>query len=69
MLRILVPSAALRLSLRPTLAPLKPCFIYPMLFQTAFNFSGAIQRWVCRFSGLRLLALRWFVVFWPLALA
>ncbi len=31
-------------------------FISPMLFQTAFNFSGAIQRWVCRFSGLRLLA-------------
>ncbi|WP_322573250.1 MULTISPECIES: DUF1010 domain-containing protein [Geobacteraceae] len=22
-----------------------------------------VQRWVCRFSGLRLVALRWFVVF------
>ena len=34
-----------------------------MLIQTAFNFSSVVQRWVCRFSGLRLLALRWFVVF------
>ncbi|MCA0311920.1 MAG: DUF1010 domain-containing protein [Proteobacteria bacterium] len=34
-----------------------------MFTQTAFNFSGVIQRWVCRFSGLRLVALRWFVVF------
>ena len=34
-----------------------------MLFQTAFNFSGAVQRLVCRFSGLRLETLRWFVVF------
>ena len=34
-----------------------------MLFQTVFNFSSVVQRWVCRFSGLRLLALRWFVVF------
>ena len=38
-------------------------FISPMLFQTAFNFSSVVQRWVCRFSGLRLLALRWCVVF------
>ena len=38
-------------------------FISPMLIQTAFNFSSVVQRWVCRFSGLRLLALRWFVVF------
>ena len=29
-----------------------------MLIQTAFNFSGVVQRWVCRLSGLRLLALR-----------
>ncbi|WP_155630190.1 DUF1010 domain-containing protein [Burkholderia vietnamiensis] len=34
-----------------------------MLFQTAFSFSNAVQRWVCRFSGLRLLALRWCVAF------
>ncbi|WP_119013142.1 DUF1010 domain-containing protein [Simplicispira metamorpha] len=34
-----------------------------MLIQTAFNFSSVVQRWVCRFSGLRLLVLRWFVVF------
>ena len=34
-----------------------------MFIQTAFNFSSAVQRWVCRFSGLRLLVLRWFVVF------
>ena len=38
-------------------------FISTMLFQTVFNFSRVVQRWVCRFSGLRLLALRWFVVF------
>ena len=38
-------------------------FISPMLIQTAFNFSSVVQRLVCRFSGLRLLALRWFVVF------
>ena len=38
-------------------------FISPMLFQTAFNFSSVVQRWVCRFSGLRLVALRWFLVF------
>ena len=38
-------------------------FIFLMLIQTAFIFSSAVQRWVCRFSGLRLLALRWFVVF------
>ena len=34
-----------------------------MFIQTAFNFSSVVQRWVCRFSGLRLVALRWFVVF------
>jgi len=34
-----------------------------MLFQTASNFSGAVQRLVCRFSGLRLLALRRFRAF------
>ncbi|WLP04757.1 MULTISPECIES: DUF1010 domain-containing protein [Pseudomonadota] len=34
-----------------------------MLFQTAFSFSSVVQRWVCRFSGLRLVALRWFLVF------
>ena len=38
-------------------------FISPMLIQTAFSFSSVVQRWGCRFSGLRLLALRWFVVF------
>ncbi|HGW3073803.1 TPA: hypothetical protein ACNP9N_005539, partial [Enterobacter asburiae] len=43
--------------------PLKPSFISPMFIQTAFSFSNAVQRWVCRFSGLRLVALRWFVVF------
>ncbi|RDD94813.1 DUF1010 domain-containing protein [Acidovorax sp. BoFeN1] len=34
-----------------------------MFIQTAFNFSSVVQRWVCRFSGLRLLALRRFPVF------
>ncbi|MFN4028972.1 MAG: DUF1010 domain-containing protein [Acidovorax temperans] len=34
-----------------------------MFIQTAFSFSNAVQRWVCRFSGLRLVALHWFVVF------
>jgi len=34
-----------------------------MLFQTAFIFSGVIQRFACRFSGLRLDALRQFSVF------
>ncbi|WP_374255165.1 DUF1010 domain-containing protein [Yokenella regensburgei] len=34
-----------------------------MLFKTAFNFSSVVQRWVCRFSALRLVALRWFLVF------
>ena len=38
-------------------------FISPMFIQTAFNFSSVVQRLVCRFSGLRLLALRWFLVF------
>ena len=38
-------------------------FISPMLIQTAFNFSSVVHRWVCRLSGLRLVALRWFVVF------
>ena len=38
-------------------------FMSPMLFQTAFNSSSVGQRLVCRFSGLRLLALRWFLVF------
>ena len=38
-------------------------FILPMLIQTAFNFSSVVQRWVGRFSGLRLLALRRFLVF------
>ena len=34
-----------------------------MLIQTAFNFSSVVQRLVCRFSGLRLLALRRFPAF------
>ncbi|WP_144425085.1 DUF1010 domain-containing protein [Acidovorax sp. MR-S7] len=34
-----------------------------MLIQTAFNFSSVVQRWVCRFSGLRLHGLRRFPVF------
>jgi len=34
-----------------------------MSFQTAFSFSGVVQRWGCRFSGLRLLALSRFPVF------
>ena len=38
-------------------------FISPMLFQTVFSFSSVVQRWVCRFSGLRLLALCHFSVF------
>ena len=54
------PTAAAELR---ALVPLKPIFISPMLFKTAFSFSSVVQRWVCRFSGLRLLALRWFLVF------
>ena len=38
-------------------------FMSPMLFQTAFNSSSVGQRLVCRFSGLRLLALRRFPAF------
>ena len=38
-------------------------FILLMLIQTAFSFSSAVQRWVCRFSGLRLHGLRRFPVF------
>ncbi|MBZ0226697.1 MAG: DUF1010 domain-containing protein [Comamonas sp.] len=34
-----------------------------MFIQTAFNFSSVVQRWVCRFSGLRLLSSRGFLVF------
>jgi len=34
-----------------------------MFIQTAFSFSNAVQRWVCRFSGLRLVALRGFLFF------
>ncbi|MDY7933666.1 MULTISPECIES: DUF1010 domain-containing protein [Enterobacteriaceae] len=60
---LLVPSASLRRGLPLALVPLKPSFISPMFIQTAFSFSNAVQRWVCRFSGLRLVALRWFVVF------
>ena len=62
---LLVPCApaGLRRQLTSSLVPLKPIFISPMLFKTAFNFSSVVQRWVCRFSGLRLVALRWFLVF------
>ena len=38
-------------------------FIKPMFIQTAFNFSSVVQRLVCRFSGLRLLSSRGFLVF------
>ena len=34
-----------------------------MFIQTTFSFSSAVQRWFCHFSGLRLLVLRWFLVF------
>ena len=34
-----------------------------MFIQTAFIFSSVVQRWVCRFSGLRLLALCRFQAF------
>ena len=34
-----------------------------MFIQTVFNFSSVGQRLACRFSVLRLLALRWFVAF------
>jgi hypothetical protein len=34
-----------------------------MLIQTAFSFSSAVQRWGCRFSGLRLHGLHMFPVF------
>ena len=40
-----------------------------MLFQTAFSFSGVIQRLAGRFSGLRLRAVCLFQAFWALALA
>ncbi|MDD3016970.1 MAG: DUF1010 domain-containing protein [Comamonas sp.] len=35
-----------------------------MFIQTAFIFSSAVQRLVCRLSGLRLLAFCHFSVFW-----
>ena len=54
------PTAASELK---ALVPLKTRFIWPMLFQPAFSFSGVIQRLACRFSGLRLWALRQFSVF------
>jgi hypothetical protein len=38
-------------------------FILPMFIQTAFSFSSVVQHLVCRFFGLRLVALRWFVLF------
>ena len=38
-------------------------FLSPLLIQTAFNFSSVVQRWVCRFSGLRLGVLRQFQAF------
>ncbi|MGO1102264.1 DUF1010 domain-containing protein [Klebsiella quasipneumoniae] len=34
-----------------------------MLIQTTFSFSSVVQRLVCRFSGLRLLSSREFLVF------
>ena len=34
-----------------------------MLIKTVLPFSSAVQRGVCRFSGFRLAALRWFAVF------
>jgi hypothetical protein len=34
-----------------------------MFIQTAFSFSSVVQRLVCRFSGLRLLSSRGFLVF------
>ena len=46
-----------------TLAPLKTTLFKPMLIQTAFSFSSVVQRWVCCFSGLRLLALCRFMAF------
>ncbi|MDD2611095.1 MAG: DUF1010 domain-containing protein [Giesbergeria sp.] len=38
-----------------------------MFIQTAFNFSSVVQRLVCRFSGLRLLALHRFPAFLALS--
>ena len=38
-------------------------FIWPMLIQATFNFSSVGQSWVCRFCGLRLLALHRFTAF------
>ncbi|WP_404302899.1 DUF1010 domain-containing protein [Alicycliphilus denitrificans] len=46
-----------------TLVPQRNRFIQVMLFQTAFSFSGVMQRLACSFSGLRLRALRQFSVF------
>ncbi len=34
-----------------------------MFIQTAFIFSSVVQRWICRFPGLRLHLLRQFSVF------
>ncbi len=49
--------------LSTTLVPRRSRFIWPMLFQTAFSFSGVIQRLAGRCSGLRLRAACLFQVF------
>ena len=54
------PTAAAELR---ALVPRRNRFIWPMLIQTAFSFSGVIQRLVCRLSGLRLRAVCLFQVF------
>jgi len=54
------PTAAAELR---ALVPHRNRFIWPMLFQPAFSFSGVIQRLVCRPSGLRLRAACFFQAF------
>ena len=46
-----------------SLARIKPDLFNSMLIKTVLPFSSAVQRGVCRFSGFRLAALRWFAVF------
>jgi len=54
------PTAAVELR---ALVPQRNRNIEGHAFQTAFSFSGVIQRLACRFSGLRLHSLRRFSVF------
>ena len=61
--RAVKPTRLRRAAYFRSLAPLKTTLFKPMLIQTAFSFSSVVQRWVCCFSGLRLLALCRFMAF------